>query len=46
MDWLTFHAAVGTILTALAVQWINPATGYGDDFVAVSYTHQTLPTKA
>jgi len=33
-DWLTFFAAVGTILSALAVLWINPATGYGDDFLA------------
>lgn len=30
--WLTFFAAVGTILSALAVLWIYPATGYGDDF--------------
>lgn len=33
-DWLTFFAAVGTILSALTVLWIYPATGYGDDFVA------------
>jgi zeta-carotene isomerase len=33
-DWLTFFAAVGTILSALAVLWIYPATGYGDDFLA------------
>ena len=32
--WLTFFAAVGAILSALAVLWINPATGYNDDFVA------------
>jgi len=32
--WLTFFAAVGTILSALAVLWIYPATGYSDDFVA------------
>ena len=33
-NWLTFFAAVGTILSALAVLWIYPATGYGDDFTA------------
>jgi len=33
-DWLTFCAAVGTILSALVVLWILPDTGYGDDFVA------------
>jgi len=33
-DWLTFCAAVGTIMSALAVLWIYPVTGYGDDFVA------------
>merc|ERR1719221_764112 len=33
-DWLTFSAAVGTILAALALLWINPTTGYGDNFVA------------
>lgn len=32
--WLTFFAAVGTILAAVAVLWIYPPTGYGDDFVA------------
>ena len=32
--WLQFSAAVGTILTALAVLWIYSPTGYGDDFVA------------
>ncbi|KAL9180326.1 hypothetical protein ACHAXT_008296 [Thalassiosira profunda] len=31
--WVTFFAAVGTILTAVAVLWIYPPTGYGDDFV-------------
>jgi len=31
--WLTFFAAVGTILTAVAALWIYPPTGYGDDFV-------------
>lgn len=31
-DWLTFFAAVGTILTAVGVLWVYPATGYGDDF--------------
>ncbi|KAJ1445166.1 NnrU protein-domain-containing protein [Pelagophyceae sp. CCMP2097] len=30
--WLTFGAAVGTILSALVVLWILPATGYSDDF--------------
>ena len=33
-DWLQFFVAVGTILSALAVVWIYPATGYSDDFVA------------
>jgi zeta-carotene isomerase len=33
-DWLTFLAAVGTILSALAVLWIYSPTGYGDDFLA------------
>jgi zeta-carotene isomerase len=33
-DWLTFFAAVGTILSFLAVLWIYPVTGYSDDFVA------------
>ena len=32
--WLTFFAAVGTILTAVAVLWIYSPTGYGDDFVS------------
>ena len=32
--WLTFFAAVGTILSALAVLWIYPATGYSDDFLS------------
>lgn len=32
--WLTFFAAVGTILTAVAVLWVYPPTGYGDDFTA------------
>ena len=32
--WYTFCAAVGTILTAVAVLWIYPVTGYSDDFVA------------
>jgi len=31
--WVTFFAAVGTILTAVAVLWVIPSTGYGDDFV-------------
>ncbi|KAL3932894.1 MAG: hypothetical protein SGPRY_000517 [Prymnesium sp.] len=33
-NWATFFAAVGTILSALAVLWIYPATGYSDDFLA------------
>jgi len=35
VGWLQFCVAVGTILSALAVLWIVPATGYGDDFLAV-----------
>lgn len=31
--WITFFVAVATILTAVAVLWIYPVTGYGDDFV-------------
>jgi zeta-carotene isomerase len=31
--WSTFLLAVTTILTAVAVLWINPSTGYGDDLV-------------
>ena len=31
--WSTFLLAVTTILTAVAVLWINPSTGYGDDMV-------------
>eukprot|EP00967_Tisochrysis_lutea_P146496 scaffold276652_cov36-Tisochrysis_lutea.AAC.1 len=33
-DWITFFAAVGTIMSALAVLWIYSPTGYGDDFLA------------
>ena len=33
-NWITFFAAVGTILSALAVLWIYPGTGYSDDFLA------------
>jgi zeta-carotene isomerase len=33
-DWGQFALAVGSILTALAVLWIYPATGYADDFLA------------
>ena len=29
--WVNFSLAVGAILTALAVLWIYPATGYSDD---------------
>jgi zeta-carotene isomerase len=32
--WFTFSAAVGTILTAVAVLWVYHPTGYSDDFVA------------
>uniref|UniRef100_A0A7S2VDV2 NnrU domain-containing protein n=1 Tax=Entomoneis paludosa TaxID=265537 RepID=A0A7S2VDV2_9STRA len=32
--WFTFSAAVGTILTAVAVLWVYPPTGYADDFLA------------
>ena len=34
VDWLQFFVAVGSILSALAVLWIYPATGYADDFMA------------
>jgi len=34
-DWLTFFAAVGTILTAVAVLWVYPPTGYADDFTSL-----------
>ena len=34
VDWLQFCVAVGSILTALVVLWIYPATGYSDDFLA------------
>jgi zeta-carotene isomerase len=33
--WLTFFAAVATILTAVAVLWVYPPTGYADDFTAL-----------
>ena len=33
VGWVTFFAAVATILTAVAVLWVYPPTGYGDDFV-------------
>ncbi|CAB9528579.1 isomerase activity [Seminavis robusta] len=32
--WYTFCAAVATILTAVAVLWVYPPTGYADDFTA------------
>jgi len=32
--WFTFSAAVATILTAVAILWIYPPTGYADDFLA------------
>jgi len=31
--WFTFSAAVATILTAVAVLWVYPSTGYADDFL-------------
>jgi len=31
--WATFLAAVAAILAAVAVLWVYPPTGYGDDFV-------------
>jgi zeta-carotene isomerase len=31
--WITFLVAVGAILSAVAVLWINPSTGYGDDLI-------------
>jgi len=31
--WFTFSAAVATIMTAVAVLWVYPATGYSDDFL-------------
>ena len=34
VGWLTFFAAVGTILTAVAILWVIPSTGYSDDFQA------------
>ena len=33
-NWLTFFAAVGAILSAVALVWVVPSTGYSDDFVA------------
>ena len=32
--WFTFSVAVASILTAVAVLWIYPPTGYADDFLA------------
>jgi hypothetical protein len=32
--WFTFSVAVATILTAVAILWIYPPTGYADDFLA------------
>ena len=34
-DWTTFLVAVATILSAVAVLWVLPGTGYSDDFVAL-----------
>ncbi|VEU41540.1 unnamed protein product [Pseudo-nitzschia multistriata] len=31
--WFTFSAAVATIMTAVVVLWVYPATGYSDDFL-------------
>ncbi|KAL3800723.1 hypothetical protein ACHAWO_013265 [Cyclotella atomus] len=31
--WVTFFAAVGTILTAVTILWVLPSTGYSDDFI-------------
>jgi zeta-carotene isomerase len=31
--WFTFSAAVGAIMTAVAVVWVYPVTGYSDDFL-------------
>mmetsp|Transcript_8295 Transcript_8295/g.12771 ORF Transcript_8295/g.12771 Transcript_8295/m.12771 type:complete len:370 (+) Transcript_8295:56-1165(+) len=31
--WFTFSAAVGTIMTAVAILWVYPPTGYSDDFL-------------
>mmetsp|Transcript_23811 Transcript_23811/g.48712 ORF Transcript_23811/g.48712 Transcript_23811/m.48712 type:complete len:391 (-) Transcript_23811:434-1606(-) len=33
--WLTFLAAVGSILSCVGVLWVYPATGYSDDFQAL-----------
>ena len=33
VGWVTFFAAVATILTAVAILWVYPNTGYGDDFI-------------
>ncbi|CAM9439277.1 unnamed protein product [Pylaiella littoralis] len=32
-SWGSFLAVLGTVLTALYYLWLNPDTGYGDDFV-------------
>ena len=32
--WFTFTAAVGTIMTAVAILWVYSPTGYADDFLA------------
>ena len=31
--WFTFSAAVGTIMTAVAILWVYAPTGYADDFL-------------
>jgi len=33
--WFTFSAAVGAIMTAVAILWVYPPTGYADDFTAM-----------
>lgn len=33
--WATFSAAVATILTAVAILWVVPSTGYSDDLVHI-----------
>ncbi|CAM9661079.1 unnamed protein product, partial [Phaeothamnion confervicola] len=32
-SWAFFTAVLGTVLAALYVLWIDPTTGFGDDFV-------------
>lgn len=37
--WFTFSAAVAAILTAVAVLWVIPATGYSDDLIHTLDVH-------